>query len=455
MRMMKTGAWKVSVVLLVVLATGWLISCTSGEEDSSGRSKGKTHRVGETQEYKTISEVVSLIRPGDTVLIEPGVYHESVTWEGGDVNGPPITVKGAGKERPLIDGSGGVDVSGQGGAPRALFQVEGDNYIFENLEFRNARNGNNGAGFRVTGGAQKTVIRHVKVTYCDMGMMSGNNDELLVEYSEFAFNGTKDYNGYSHNFYLGGDRSVLRYNYIHDSTHGQNFKTRGHYTELLYNYIADAHDGIDGGETTKEIGFPDSKSSALPNSSAVLIGNVIVKKGKWHQFLDFGPEGDLSGSRDGTIYLINNTFIVAGPNTTFLRLSTDKVKAELHNNIFYGSLKFLTGAGAGNVSGSHNWVPSGMEMPSNFTDTIKGDDPGFIDLAARDFRLKEGSAGINNGTNTLTYVDGRGVTTTGRPLQEYVEHMNHKARADDGKLDLGALEFVAGSGHGNQGTGKQ
>ena len=419
----------------MVLAVAAVVWCGPAERGSSG--KGHTYRVGAEQTYKKIADVVDLVKPGDTVLIDSGTYRESIKWKGGDVGGAPITVQGDGSSRPLIDGTG-VDVSGQGGAPRALFQVEGDNYVFENLEFRNARNGNNGAGLRVVG-ARKTTIRHTKVTYCDMGMMSGGNDELLVEYCEFAFNGSPDYNGYSHNFYLGGKRSVIRYCYIHDSTHGQNFKTRGHYTELLYNYIADAHDGFEGGETTKEIGFPESKASTSPNGNAVLIGNLIVKKGEWHQFLDFGPE--MGGERDGTLYMINNTLIAASPKTIFLRLSTPQVNAVLHNNIFYGSSQFLTGPGAGNVSGSNNWVPKGTKVPSTLKDTIHGEDPGFTDAPRRDFRLRTGSTCINAGTNMLTYVDGDGVTTSGRPFREYVEHRNDRERLDDRRLDLGAFEF--------------
>jgi len=402
----------------------------------------QTYHVGPTRTYKSIAEVVDRVRPGDTVLIDAGTYREAVRWRGGDANGAPITVKGIGNARPIIDGTN-VNVSGQDGAPRALFQVEGDNYVFENLEFQNARNGNNGAGLRVVR-ARKTVLRHSKITHCDMGMMSGENDELLIEYCEVAFNGTPEFNGYSHNFYLGGDRTTIRFCYIHDSTHGQNFKTRGHYTELLYNYIADAHDGLEGGETTKEMGFPDWKASAAPHSNAVLLGNLIIKKGSSTQFIDFGPES--GGERDGTLYMINNTVIAASPETCFLRLSTPRVKAVLYSNILFGSKLISTGPGAGNVSGANNWVQAGAALPPNLTDTIQGDDPGFVDFAARDFHLKRESSCIDRGAGLIQYVDGRGVTVSIKPAREYVNHLEDAARSEDGHLDLGAYEFRLPSG---------
>src|SRR5206468_872965 len=100
---------------------------------------------------------------------------------------------------------------------------------------------------------------------CDMGIMCDNNTNFSIESSEIASNGTSLYNGYSHNLYLGGNNTTVRFCYIHDALFGQNFKTRGHYTELLYNYIADSQDG--------EIGLVDAATTTATNSNAVLIGN--------------------------------------------------------------------------------------------------------------------------------------------------------------------------------------
>jgi len=437
-------SWIMGGLLVLAAAAVQLLSSHAVAVRSA--EPARTYHVGPTRTYKRIAEVVDRVRPGDTVLIDSGTYREAVKWRGGDAKGLPITVKGIGRSRPVIDGTG-VDVSAQGAAPRALFQVEGDNYIFENLAFQNARNGNNGAGLRVVR-ARQTVLRHLKITRCDMGMMSGENDELLIEYCEFAFNGTPDFNGYSHNFYLGGDRSTIRFCYIHDSTNGQNFKSRGHYTELLYNYIVDAHDGVEGGETTKEIGFPDAKDSRAPNSNAVLIGNLIIKKGSSPQFIDFGPE--TGGERDGTLYMINNTVVAASPSTCFIRLSSPRVKAVLYNNIFYGSRLLLTGAGASNVSGANNWLPSGATLPPTLADTIQGTDPGFADLITRDFRLRRGSPCIDRGINVMRYVDGKGEVVVVKPTREYVKHLKDVPRPDDGRLDLGAYEFRSSPGRATQ-----
>ena len=53
----------------------------------------------------------------------------------------------------------GLNVDGAMPHPRAVFQVEANYITLENLEFQNARNGDNGAGIRVTSGNNVTVTQ--------------------------------------------------------------------------------------------------------------------------------------------------------------------------------------------------------------------------------------------------------------------------------------------------------
>src|SRR6188508_2742039 len=92
---------------------------------------GRKLEVGPGKALKTISQAAAEARPGDTVLIYPGVYREAVRWKGGKLDGDPITVRGVGPVPPLIDGLG-LDLSGSGPTLRGLFQIEGNNFIFEN-----------------------------------------------------------------------------------------------------------------------------------------------------------------------------------------------------------------------------------------------------------------------------------------------------------------------------------
>lgn len=398
--------------------------------------------VGEGKQYSTIGAAATAVQPGDTVLIYPGVYREAVRWRIGSLEGAPITVRGVEGSRPVIDGTG-VGVSGSGQIPRALFQVEADNYVFENLELRNARNGQNAAGFRMLN-SRRTVIRNVKVAWNDMGMMSVGNSDLLVEYSEIAYNGTPLYNGYSHNVYLEGDRTTVRHCYIHDSTNGQTFKTRGRYTELLYNYIADAHDRIDFGDATKEIGFQESNEATLPNSHAVLIGNVLVKRGQGVAFIDFGPESS-TPARNGTLFMINNTVIREGERTTWmLRMGHPDEKAVLYNNIFYatGPMEFSRGTGGQNVTGSNNWFPEGSTVPEGLQNNIFSTEPGFVDRIARDYRLSANSPLVDAGFAEPSHLDADGQLQPARLASQYAGHKDRRDRPVSGAPDVGALELA-------------
>ncbi len=401
-----------------------------------------TLEVGEGKQYSTIGAAAAAVQPGDTVLIYPGVYREAVRWRIGSLQGEPITVRGVEGSRPVIDGTG-VGVSGSGQIPRALFQVEADNYVFENLELRNARNGQNAAGFRMLN-SRRTVIRNVKVVWNDMGMMSVGNSDLLVEYSEIAYNGTPLYNGYSHNVYMEGDRTTFRHCYLHDSTNGQTFKTRGRYVELLYNYIADAHDRIDFGDATKEMGFQESVEATLPNSHAVLIGNVLVKRGQGVAFIDFGPEGS-TPARNGTLFMINNTVIREGERTTWmLRMGHPDQKAVLYNNIFYatGPMEFSRGTGGQNVTGSNNWFPEGSTVPAGLQNNIFGAEPGFVDRTARDYRLRADSPLVDAGLAEPTHLDADGQLQPARLTSQYVGHKDRRDRPVSGAPDVGALELA-------------
>lgn len=395
-----------------------------------------TYHVGPDQPLKRIAEAAARVRPGDTVVIHEGVYHEAIVWRGGSLKGPPITIRGRGKA--VIDGTG-VRVDGKGTTARALFQVQGANFVFEDLDLRNARNGRNAAGFRLLN-ARRTTIRRCRVTYCDMGFMSTNNDDLLVEHSEIAFNGTPSYNGYSHNFYLGGDHTTIRYNYIHDSTNGQNFKTRGRYVELLYNYIADAHDRIDGGDTTKEIGIQESEGTELPNSHALLLGNIIIKRGAGYSFLDFGPERE-KPIRNGTLYLINNTLVRESTSAGWLlRLGHEFGRAVLYNNIIYGISELARGPGAALIEGSNNWLPAGVAVPPGLKESIQGIQPGFVSLPQRDYRLQKESPCRQKGAEGLSALDAQGASRPVAATEEYATPMNRTVRPSRQRISIGALE---------------
>ncbi len=392
-----------------------------------------TYQVGPTRTYHTVGSLPAL-SPGDIVEIDSGTYHEVKRWTNPGTAANPITIRGVGNSRPLFDATG-LTVDGRLPNPRAVFQVESHDITFENLEFMNARNGDNGAGIRVTS-ADNVTVRNCKITMCDMGIMSDNNSNLLIEASEIASNGTSLYDGYSHNFYLGGNSATLRFCYIHDALYGQNFKTRAHYTELLYNYIADSQDG--------EVGLVDATETAALNSHAVMLGNVVISKPRLSgynsgRFIQFGQ--DSGGQHNGTLFAFNNTFIAGDGRIQFLTANATNATVVAHNNIFCGSDK-VVGTLGGGISGSNNWMQTSATIPATFSGTLQGNDPGFANRLVRNFRLTASSACRNRGLNALTFLDGAGVSHSSLPTMEYLNHLQSHPRPSDGRIDLGAYEYA-------------
>ena len=172
---------------------------------AAGALAATTYQVGPTRSYHTVGSLPAL-SPGDVVEIDPGTYNEVKRWTQPGTASQPIIIRGVGTVRPLFDATG-LNVGGSLPNPRAVFQVEADYITLDNLEFQNARNGDNGAGIRVTGGNNITV-RNCRISACDMGMMSDSNSNLVIEASEICSNGTSLYDGYSHNFYQIGRAHV-------------------------------------------------------------------------------------------------------------------------------------------------------------------------------------------------------------------------------------------------------
>jgi len=391
-----------------------------------------TYDVGAGQPILTLASL-PVLQPGDVVNIHCGVYNEVRIWSASGAAGSPITLRGVcASGRPVIDGSG-LDTSGNGG-PRADWEIQGQYYNIENLEFTNARNGANGAGLRVMNA--NVTVTNCKMDNNDMGIMTSttNVDNLLVQNTEIAYNG--DGSDQSHNVYVtAGNTVTFAYCYIHDSTSGENVKSRAHYTQLFYNYIAF------GAES--EVEGLDGAATVDPNSNMTMIGNILVstpnRTVNTTKFVIFGQ--DIGGAHNGTLYLINNTLIAGSSSIGFLRSSASNSAIVAANNVFYGSDTIVQAGWTTNVSGSNNWMSNTASIPGGFSQTVTGTLPGFVDAASYNYQLTAASPLRDIGLAAPVYVDGNGVSHSAIPTFSYVHPLSSMPRASDGKLDAGAYEF--------------
>jgi hypothetical protein len=390
------------------------------------------YEVGPGQPYPTIASVPNP-SPGDIVDINCGTYNEVRNWTSSGTSSNPITLQGVcPSELPVVDGTN-QNLSGNGGYPRAVWQMQGAYYVIQNLAFIHGTNqAEDAAGIRVMNTG--VTISNVNITYCDMGLMTStaNATNLLVQYSEIAFNGSGKQNGQTHNVYLtDGDNITFQFSYIHDAVSGTNFKTRSQYTQLLYSYIAYGDQN--------EVDSDDGPGTGNPNSNLTMIGNIVVSKPNRTlnklQFICFGQ--DVGGLHNGTLYLINNTLVAGASSIGFLRsTATDSAIAAV-NNIFYGSNTIVQPGYGNGISGNNNWLPSTAAIPATFTSNTTGTNPEFVNPGQNNYQLMAGSSALGIGYSSPIYVDGNGVQQSGVEVYEYVYPLGGTLRPP-GPLDAGA-----------------
>ncbi|MBD3267409.1 hypothetical protein GF373_12135 [bacterium] len=377
----------------------WVLACFCF---GSRFAFSNTYDIGPSQSWKKLSDVVGRLEAGDRVRIHPGTYKDVCKIKAKGTADKPIVIKGVGETMPVFDAEG-MNVSGRGPIPRAILQIEGSHIIIENLELKNARNGNNGAGIRLLQ-SKFATLRNCRIHHCDMGIQGGDRERVLIEHCDIGFNSTSEHNGYAHNFYMLGNRVTVRHCYIHDSLYGQNYKSRAHYNALFYNWIVDSNEG--------EIGPVDGKGATdRPNSHTVMIGNVIVSKpnrtGNNAKYILMGSE--LGGSHVGTLFMFFNVLIAGDPKIKFIQLDDPQTDCVAKYNIFYGSEQILKKRDAkSEARGGHNWFPKTAAIPSGFTDSLTGRQPGFYDVGQRDFRLKPNSPFWRFQATRIEYIDGDG-----------------------------------------------
>ncbi|MEO6950555.1 MAG: hypothetical protein ABI321_01980 [Polyangia bacterium] len=400
-----------------------------------------TYPVGSTRTHKSVCALLAdsgvTLGPDDVIDVDAGTYTDACQVHASGTAGHPIILQGAAGPRPVFDAKG-LDLSGSGSVPRAILQFTNASYwVVQHLEFENAANGsNNGAAFRVTAGGHDITYRDVSIHDNNDGAQSDGPVSIVIENSEIFHNGAGD--GQSHNLYLIGDFVRLQGNYIHDSVGGQNVKLRVHTIELFYNLIAN--------EGNYAIDFEQAANTDAANANAVMIGNVVIRNPNAEnhgQTIVFGADNG-SDTRNGNLYAINNTFIFTQANTGFLHMLSPAPgsKAYFYNNVFHttaNGVKLASDATSeGLMSGSNNWVTTGITTATAFTASVTGADPGFV--SATDFHLATGAAVIDQGMAAPMFADGTGASKDGTPTLEYGA-LSTVGRPVSGLLDLGAYEF--------------
>lgn len=371
---------------LSFLASGIMFSCLVSAEILS---------VGPGKQFVVPSVAADFAVDGDTVEIDgSGEYLGDVAiWKQNN-----LTIRG-------VNGRPHIQAAGNSAGKKAIWVIQGDNVIVENIAFSGAKvPDKNGAGIRQEG--SHLTVRNSFFHHNENGILAGKNtgSNILIEHSEFQENGAGD--GYSHNIYVGNIRElVLRFNIFRGARVGHNIKSRASRNIIEYNII---RDGLNG---------TASYQVDLPNGGySVLIGNSIQQgqSAENYTLVAYGMEG-LKNS-DNRLFMASNTLVNDRLNGVFVKTAKN-TKAWLYNNLFVGKGKMLEGPGHG-----------AFNLDTKF--------PGFVGRMTGDYRLTVSSPAINQGNAEVSF--GELVL-----LPEYVPGVESEpvVRIQQGPLDVGAYEY--------------
>ena len=528
----------ISIFLCVCMLAGLLQISVSAD---TAPQISTVYRVGANHEYKTLSDVTEILKPGDTVFVDGAgaEYIGRTRFTKSGTAEAPIKIIGLdfNTGKPILRGDPESNLN--------VVEFRADHYIFENFEVvgnmkkyfpdlnpmeisetdREYYDANlskvTARGLYQVGDG--IVLRNCIVRECRNGIMGADqgSGSLTIEFCEIRQNGARMGD---HNIYIACDEvrnpnaeTIIRFNYSHHSSAGLALKTRTRRNFIAYNRFeynqATAFDllGPDLGSPVEDKGdvgqnkldlmeIDPSYGEDYMREDSEFIGNIVIHN-NGYQISRIGGDGgsgsiDRSGVSFGRFRFVNNTFIdLAELNDPSLpkedeenlslgiRLTHGMGSFEFYNNVVYSKNRIIslyapnpapepgeeeaTSSLRWNadeqVYGANNWINGNVTgIPEQFTGTITGTDPGFVDMANGDFNLKVSSPLVGAGTTEtlktfdkpcyISNIGGVRVEDYAYPnptmLPEYIpvgrDNFRAPVRNNSDSVDIGAVPYAPG-----------
>jgi hypothetical protein len=301
---------------------------------------GNALRVGPGQAFDSLGEAIAASKPGDTILLEAGVYESDYS-----TIGHPLTIKGVGGLARLK----AVDPISN---DKAILVVNAD-VVVENIMFTDARvPDRNGAGIRHESG--DLVIRNSVFQNNENGILSAPNAaaRLAIRDSEFIGNGHGD--GQSHGIYVNQiARLDVQSSIFRDTNVGHHIKSRAQQTTVRDSILDDGQ-----GDASYSIDLPNG-------GRAILEDNTLIQTSLSENpaMVAYGAEGDLHSQN--SLLIKNNTFIDNHANGKGIYNHTDTA-VTLQGNTFQDVET--------EVVGPHQFIDEGAANPAGAAGTTTAED---------------------------------------------------------------------------------
>lgn len=270
---------------------------------TSDMPSDQVYKVGPNSRYREVEDVLSLLHPGDTILLEAGATYKGFIAK--NISGSkdaPITITSNAKkpqDRPRIMGNGGGRRDWVVGLSASYFwHIE--NLIIEHGDVCVRHEG------------AYTVIRDVLIRDCHHGVLGTdqNSGSLTITHSEVVDSGGKvEGRAWGHAIYIATDRDrfpgsvfTLQNSFVHGNR-GNAVKSRAEITRIEHNWLETSSDE-QSRYLIELIGY-DAYDDSEPLYGYV-DDNVLVHIGTQHSVR---VGGDGTGSNRGPVSFKRNLFV--------------------------------------------------------------------------------------------------------------------------------------------------
>jgi hypothetical protein len=235
--------------------------------------------------------------------------------------------------------------------------------------------------------------------------------------------------------------------FVHDNHGGDSVKSRAQRNDIHYNWIE--------GSSYFELDLvgPEVFEEYLAREDSDIVGNVFKKT------VDGGvlrAGGDGSGQSFGRYRFAYNTVLLSPQAYSApIHLAGGVESLEVHANVLHregnGDEWAVVTAddvdwtlGGPTLAATRNWLTAGALVPPEWSETLGGDDPGFVDAAAGNLRPAPGSPLLDQGPAVgglppdLRVPDPLETPAFVPPIRSTA--LPGAARAAVGALDVGAFE---------------